>query len=42
MPEHLRNAVKAKILTEGGKLEEHQKLLDDLEYCDKTILKEKE
>ena len=42
MPEHLRNAVKAKILTEGGQLEDHQKLLDDLEYCDKNILKEKE
>lgn len=42
MPEHLRTAVKAKILTEGGKLEKHKDLLDRLEYCDKKILKVKE
>lgn len=39
MPEHLRTAVKSKILMEGHKIEEYKQLLDNLEYCDKQILK---
>lgn len=42
MPEQLRTAVKSKIITEGGTLEEHKQLLNDLEYCDKNILKQPE
>lgn len=39
MPEHLRNAVKSKIIMEGKNLADYKQLLDDLEYCDKSILK---
>lgn len=42
MPELLERAVISKIVMDGGKLEDHQNLLDDLEYCDKNILKVKE
>ena len=42
MPELLERAVKSKIIMDGGKFEDQQQLLDDLEYCDKSILKVKE
>ena len=42
MPEHLRTAVKSKIITEGKNVEDYKQLLDNLEYCDKNILKIKE
>lgn len=42
MPEQLYRAVKSKIITEGDSLQKHKELLDNLEYCDKNILKQSE
>lgn len=42
MPESLFRAVTAKIITEGGKLDDHKQLLDNLKYCDEEILKQKD